>query len=80
MKPKGIDVLTSKVVKVTEDGCVYVSAKMLNSNDEHEYVIAPGENYDNEYFVVHAICKGVHIPEVIAAYKALQVALDEPVV
>ena len=63
-----IDVLTAKVIKVTEESCVYVSAKMLNSNDEHEYVIAPGDNYDNEYYIVHAICKATHTPKVVAAY------------
>jgi hypothetical protein len=64
-----IDVLTAKVIKVTEEGCVHVSAKMLNSNDEHEYVIAPGDNYDNEYYIVHAICKGIHTQSVVDAYK-----------
>jgi hypothetical protein len=63
-----IDVLSAKVVKVTGDGCVHVSAKMLNSNDEHEYVIAPGDDYDNEYYIVHAICKGIHTPEVVKKF------------
>jgi hypothetical protein len=41
---------------------------MLNSNDEHEYVIAPGDDYDNEYYIVHAICKGIHTPEVVKKF------------
>lgn len=70
-----IDVLTAKVVKVTENGCVHVSAKMLNSDDEHEYVIAPGDNYDNEYYIVHAICKGMHTPDVVKRYEQSSTAL-----
>ena len=40
----------------------------------------PGADYSAEDAKVQAICAATHTPEVIAAYEASQVVLDEPAV
>ena len=58
---------------ILEDG-VEISSKF------HRHVIAPGADYSAEDAKVQAICSSVQTPEVVTAYKASQVVLDEPVV
>ena len=54
---------------ILEDG-VEISSKF------HRHVVAPGADYSAEDAKVQAICAAVQTPEVVAAYKASQVALD----
>jgi hypothetical protein len=83
--------LEKKVVvdlaEVIENGCVQVRTKMAILEDGkeisskfHRHVVAPGDDYSKEDAKVQAICAAVHTPEVVAAYEAAQVPLDEPAV
>lgn len=83
--------LEKKVVvdlaEVTENGSVQVRTKTVILEDGkeisskfHRHVVAPGADYSAEDAKVQAICAAVHTPEVVAAYEAAQVALDEPAV
>ena len=80
--------LEKKVVidlaEVVENGCVQVRTKtaILEDGKEisrkfHRHVVAPGADYSAEDAKVQAICAAIHTPEVVAAYKASQVTLDE---
>jgi DNA/RNA endonuclease G (NUC1) len=75
------------LVEVVENGCVQVRTKTAIIEDGveisskfHRHVVAPGADYSKEDAKVQAICKAVHTKDVVAAYKASQVALDEPAV
>ena len=83
--------LEKKVVvdlaEVVENGSVQVRTKtaILEDSKEisskfHRHVVAPGADYSAEDAKVQAICAAIHTPEVVAAYEASQVALDEPAV
>ena len=74
-------------IEVLENGCVQVRTKTAILEDGveisskfHRHVVAPGANYSTEDAKVQAICAAVHTAEVVAAYKASQVALDVPAV
>ncbi len=65
------------LVEVTENGCVQVRVKTAIvengqqiSGSFHRHVVAPGDDYSKEDDRVKAICKAMHTPAVIAAYKA----------
>lgn len=65
------------LVEVTENGCVQVRTKTAIvengqqiSGSFHRHVVAPGDDYSKEDDRVKAICKAMHTPAVIAAYKA----------
>jgi len=71
------------LIEVVENGCVQVRTKTAIIEDGveisskfHRHVVAPGDDYSAEDAKVQAICVAIHTPEVIAAYKALQVPLD----
>jgi hypothetical protein len=75
------------LIEAVENGTVQVRTKTVIlengkeiSNKFHRHVVVPGQDYSNEDAKVKAICTAVHTPEVVAAYKASQVKLDEPVV
>jgi hypothetical protein len=75
------------LVETLENGCVQVRTKtaILEDGKEisskfHRHVVAPGADYSKEDAKVQAICAAVHTPEVVAAYEASQVPLDEPAV
>jgi hypothetical protein len=83
--------LEKKVVvdlaEVIENGSVQVRTKTAILEDGveisskfHRHVVAPGDDYSAEDAKVQAICAAIHTPEVIAAYEASQVKLDELVV
>lgn len=70
-------------IEVIENGCVQVRTKTAILEDGqqisgnfHRHVVAPGDDYSKETNRVKAICAATHTPEVVAAYKTLQVALD----
>lgn len=72
------------LVETIENGCVQVRTKTAIIEDGiqisasfHRHVVAPGDDYSQEDDRVKAICAAIHTPEVIAAYKASQVVLDE---
>ena len=74
-------------IEVLENGCVQVRTKTAIMEDGkqisgnfHRHVVAPGDDYSAEDAKVQAICAAVHTAEVVAAYKASQVALDVPAV
>jgi hypothetical protein len=73
------------LIEVLENGCVQVRTKtaILEDGKEisskfHRHVVAPGQDYSAEDAKVQAICAATHTKDVVAAYKASQVALDEP--
>jgi hypothetical protein len=75
------------LMEVVENGCVQVRTKIAILEDGveisskfHRHVVAPGADYSAEDAKVQAICAAIHTPEVVAAYKASQVALDVPAV
>ena len=75
------------LIEVLENGALQVRSKTAILEDGveisskfHRHVVAPGQDYSNEDAKVQAICAAVHTPKVVAAYEALQVALDEPAV
>jgi hypothetical protein len=75
------------LVETLESGVVQVrtATKIMDNGVEvsrtfHRHVVVPGADYSAEDAKVQAICAAIHTPEVVAAYKAAQVALDEPAV
>jgi hypothetical protein len=75
------------LMEVLENGSVQVRTKTAILEDDaeisskfHRHVVAPGADYSAEDAKVQAICAAIHTPEVVAAYEASQVALDEPAV
>ena len=83
--------LEKKVVvdqmEVLEHGFVQVRTKtaILEDGKEissifHRHIVVPGQDYSNEDAKVQAVCAATHTPDVVAAYEASQVALDEPAV
>jgi hypothetical protein len=56
-----------------KDGCS-VDCKIAQK------VINPSDDYSDQPEEVQVICEAVQTPEIVAAYKATQVALDEPAV
>lgn len=72
------------LMEVVENGTVQVRTKTAILEDGveisskfHRHVVAPGQDYSAEDAKVQAICAATHTKEVVAAYKASQVALDE---
>lgn len=83
--------LEKKVVvdlaEVVENGSVQVRTKTVILEDGveisskfHRHIVVPGADYSKEDAKVQAICAAIHTPEVVAAYKAAQEALDVPAV
>jgi DNA/RNA endonuclease G (NUC1) len=75
------------LVEIVENGAVQVRTKTAILEDGveisskfHRHVVMPGADYSAEDAKVQAICAATHTPEVVAAYKASQVALDVPAV
>jgi hypothetical protein len=75
------------LIEVVENGCVQVRTKTVIIEDGkeisskfHRHVVAPGDDYSAEDAKVQAICAAIHTKDVVAAYKASQVALDAPAV
>ena len=71
------------LIEVLENGSVQVRVKTAILEDGveisskfHRHVVAPGADYSAENAKVQAICKATHTKEVVATYKASQVALD----
>jgi hypothetical protein len=71
------------LIEVVENGCVQVRTKTVIFEDGkeisskfHRHVVAPGADYSVEDAKVQAICAATHTKDVVAAYKASQVALD----
>ena len=71
------------LVEVVENGSVQVrtATKIMENGKElgkafHRHVVAPGDDYSGEDARVQAICAATHTPEVIAAYKAVQVKAE----
>jgi len=74
-------------ITVTENGIVLVrEATTIKENGVelskkyHRSSFAPASNVSAQPANVQAICAAAWTPEVVAAYKASQVALDAPVV
>lgn len=68
---------TVDFVEVFENGCVQIRTKTsvmengnLISSNFKSLVIAPGDDYSDKDNRVQGICRTVHTPEVVAAYKA----------
>jgi hypothetical protein len=74
-----IEVVQIGIVQVRTKTTVLEDGKEISSTF-HRHMVAPGADYSAEDAKVQAICAATHTPEVVAAYKALQVALDEPAV
>jgi hypothetical protein len=79
--------VVADLIEVVENGSVQVRTKTAIFEDGveisskfHRHVVAPGDDYSAEDAKVQAICAATHTPEVVAAYEASQVALDEPAV
>jgi hypothetical protein len=75
------------LIEVLENGSVQVRTKTVILEDNVEisskfrrHVVVPSDDYSAEDAKVQAICKAVHTKDVVAAYKASQVALDAPAV
>jgi hypothetical protein len=75
------------LMEVLENGFVQVRTKtaILEDGKEisskfHRHIVVPGQDYSNEDAKVQAVCAATHTPDVVAAYEASQVALDEPAV
>jgi hypothetical protein len=75
------------LIETVENGVVQVRTKTVILEDGveisskfHRHVVAPGADYSAEGAKVQAVCAAIHTPEVVAAYEAAQVALDEPAV
>ncbi len=69
------------LIEVVENGCIQVRTKTAVKEDGveisgkfHRHIIVPGDDYSNEDARVQAICAAMHTAEVIAAYKAINVA------
>ena len=76
--------VVADLIEVVENGSVQVRTKTAILEDGveisskfHRHVVAPGDDYSAEDAKVQAICKATHTKEVVAAYKASQVVLDE---
>jgi hypothetical protein len=69
-----IESLPSGIVQVRTKTTITEAGKEIGSAF-HRHVVAPGDDYSKEDARVQAICKVTHTPEVIAAYKAAQVAI-----
>jgi archaellum component FlaF (FlaF/FlaG flagellin family) len=68
-------------IEVVENGSVQVRTKTAIMEDGkqisgnfHRHVVAPGDDYSAEDARVQAICAATHTKDVVAAYKAAQVA------
>ena len=73
-------VIVIDVIEIIQNGTVFVRDKtyvlengnsIAGSYDKHS--IAPGDDYSTENAKVQAVCAAVHTPEVINAYKAIQI-------
>ena len=73
-------VIVIDVIEIIQNGTVFVREKtyvlengnsIAGSYDKHS--IAPGDDYSAEDAKVQAVCAAVHTPEVIDAYKAIQI-------
>ena len=78
-------VISVDLIEVVENGSIQVRTKTAIKEDGveisskfHRHVVAPGADYSAEDAKVQAICAATHTKDVVAAYKASQVALDEP--
>jgi hypothetical protein len=74
-----VETLESGVVQVRTKTAILEDGKEISSKF-HRHVVVPGADYSAEDAKVQAICKAVHTKDVVAAYKAAQVALDAPAV
>jgi hypothetical protein len=79
--------VVTDLMEVLENGCVQVRTKTAIFEDGveisskfHRHVVVPGADYSAEDAKVQAICAATHTKDVVAAYKAAQVALDAPAV
>ena len=68
-------------IEVIENGSIQVRTKTAIKEDGveisskfHRHVVAPGDDYSAEDARVQAICKATHTKDVVAAYKAAQLA------
>jgi hypothetical protein len=75
--------VVTDLIEVLENGNVQVRTKTAILEDGveisskfHRHVVAPGQDYSAEDVKVQAICAATHTKDVVAAYKASQVALD----
>jgi hypothetical protein len=75
--------VVTDLIEVVENGTVQVRTKTAILEDGveisskfHRHVVVPGADYSAEDAKVQAICAATHTKDVVAAYKASQVALD----
>ena len=75
--------VVTDLIEILENGSVQVRTKTAIFEDGveisskfHRHVVAPGDDYSKEDAKVQAICAATHTKDVVAAYKASQVALD----
>ena len=80
-------IISVDLIEVIENGNVQVRTKtaILENGVEisrkfHRHVVAPSDDYSNEDAKVQAICAATHTKDVVTAYKASHVPLDEPAV
>ena len=74
-------VVSVDLIEAVEKGTVQVRTKTAILEDGieisskfHRHVVVPGADYSGEDAKVKAICAAIHTQEVVAAYKAAQVA------
>ena len=68
-----IEVVESGVVQVRTKTAIMENGKQI-SGSYHRHTIVPGADYSSEDSRVQAICKATHTKDVVAAYKAAQLA------
>lgn len=72
-----IETIENGTVQVRTKTAIFENGKEISSKF-HRHLVVPGADYSAEDAKVQAICAAIHTPEVVAAYEAAQVALDEP--
>ena len=72
-------VVSVDLIEALENGTVQVRTKTAIKEDGveisskfHRHLVVPGADYSGEDTRVQGVCKALHTPEAIAAYKAAQ--------
>jgi len=78
-------IVSVDLIEVIENGSIQVRTKTAIKEDGveissnfHRHVVVPGQDYSGEDAKVQAIAASIHTPDVIAAYKAAQIAAELP--
>ena len=68
-------------IEVKELGVVHAEMSLRVQNGDksvkqilHSVIIVPGEDYSSQDDSIKAVCAATHTPEIVAAYKAAQLA------